>query len=245
MCVVIWVWTVSLPVTILNSPSSVQTGIASEFGTPLDIIGTIFFITGLSSEVIADSQKWNFRSSIPLNQPKGSYPFIQSGLFRYSRHPNYFGEILLWIGIYLLCLSPVKPVRISQVLTLFSPLLTAFLLMFVSGLPTQEKPAARKRYNWAEKDGGEGFKEYKAYLDRTSILIPFPPSVYSKLPLWIKETVLLDFGIYRFDPAKGAKAKKDNGLSTEPDAGQLDGSSVDQVEGRSSDDQGLIESDSD
>lgn len=70
------------------------------------------------------------------------------------------------------------------------------LLMFVSGLTLQERPGAKKRY---EKDNH--WQEYSRYLNRTSILIPFPPQLYEKLPTILKRTIFLEFPIYVFDPA--------------------------------------------
>lgn len=71
------------------------------------------------------------------------------------------------------------------------------LLMFVSGLTLSERPGAKKRY-----EKGMNWEGYRRYLNRTSILIPFPPQVYEKLPTIIKRTILLEFPIYVFDPAK-------------------------------------------
>ena len=207
---VIWVWVVSLPLTILNSPYSAGVTTRSSYGTPLDIIGTIFFAIGILLEGISDIQKLNFRQSHP---PSSNYrPFMQSGLFRYSRHPNYFGEMLHWTGIYLLCLSPTKPTRVAQILTIFSPLLTIILLMFISGLPLNEKPVAKKRYESAAKNGRTGWDEYRGYLDRTSMLIPFPPRIYKILPAWVKHTLFLELGMYRFDPERdGVTSQSVNG----------------------------------
>lgn len=77
------------------------------------------------------------------------------------------------------------------------------LLMFVSGLTLQERPGAKKRY-----EGGVNWEGYADYLHRTSILIPLPPQLYARLPVFIKRTVLLEFPIYVFDPAKHADQSK-------------------------------------
>lgn len=81
--------------------------------------------------------------------------------------------------------------------TIVGPFFLTILLMFVSGLPLSERPGAKKRY-----EKGDNWDGYKRYLDRTSILIPFPPQVYEKLPVFLKRTVFLEFPIYVFDPAK-------------------------------------------
>lgn len=77
------------------------------------------------------------------------------------------------------------------------------LLMFVSGLPLQERPGAKKRY-----EKGTGWYEYEKYLHDTSILFPMPPAIWSRLPVVVKRTVGLEFPIYVFDPAKHADADK-------------------------------------
>lgn len=74
--------------------------------------------------------------------------------------------------------------------------------MFVSGLPLQERPGAKKRY-----EKGQGWTEYATYLNRTSILVPFPPQLYAPLPVWVKRTLFLEFPMYVFDPKKHADQK--------------------------------------
>ena len=71
--------------------------------------------------------------------------------------------------------------------------------MFVSGLNLQERPKAKKTY-----EKGEGWSEYAAYLHRTSILLPFPPTLYAKMPVAVKRSLFLEFPMYVFDPAKHA-----------------------------------------
>lgn len=87
--------------------------------------------------------------------------------------------------------------------TILGPFFLTILLMFVSGLTLQERPGAKKRY---EKDNH--WEEYSRYLQRTSILIPFPPQLYSKMPVFLKRTIFLEFPIYVFDPAKHSDISK-------------------------------------
>jgi steroid 5-alpha reductase family enzyme len=121
-------------------------------------IGLIVWVVGIGLEAVADAQKSRFRAD-PANKGR----FISSGLWSWSRHPNYFGEILLWVGVALVAL-PV--LRGWQWVTLISPLFVAFLLLRVSGVPMLEKSAD-------EKWGGEA--EYEAYKRRTSLIVPLPP----------------------------------------------------------------------
>lgn len=87
--------------------------------------------------------------------------------------------------------------------TIVGPFLLTFLLMFVSGLPLSERPGAKKRY-----EAGNNWEAYERYLRRTSIIIPFPPQIYERLPTIIKRTIFFEFPMYVFDPAKHSDAAK-------------------------------------
>ena len=118
-------------------------------------IGLLLWLLGFGMEVVADAQKSRF-SANPENRGR----FIQTGLWARSRHPNYFGEILLWIGIAVIAL-PV--LRGWQWVTLISPVFVALLLTRVSGIPLLEKRAD-------EKWGGQA--DYETYKRTTPVLIP-------------------------------------------------------------------------
>lgn len=122
------------------------------------VIGFIVWLIGFAIEVIADRQKSAF-NSMPANKGK----FIHTGLWSWSRHPNYFGEIVLWIGVAIIAL-PV--LRGWQWATLISPIFIILLLTRISGVPLLEKRAD-------EKWGGQ--PEYEAYKAGTSVLVPMPP----------------------------------------------------------------------
>jgi steroid 5-alpha reductase family enzyme len=121
-------------------------------------VGLVVWVVGIGLEATADAQKSRFRAD-PANKGR----FIQTGLWSWSRHPNYFGEILLWVGVAIVAL-PV--LRGWQWVTLISPLFVALLLLRVSGVPLLEKAAE-------EKWGGQ--LDYEAYKYRTSLLVPRPP----------------------------------------------------------------------
>ena len=104
--------------------------------------------------------------------------------------------------------------------TILGPFFITFLLMFVSGLTLQERPGAKKRY-----ENGNHWEEYSRYLNRTSILIPFPPQLYQKMPTILKRTILLEFPIYVFDPAKHSDGAKGQSGAEEGQSGAAEGQS--------------------
>lgn len=109
--------------------------------------------------------------------------------------------------------------------TILGPFFLTALLMFLSGLPLQERPGAKKRY-----EKGLKWPEYQEYLHRTSILLPFPPALYAKMPVFLKRTIFLEFPMYVFDPAKHAERKPshatDQGLAEEGRGGEREDSSA-------------------
>jgi steroid 5-alpha reductase family enzyme len=95
----LWVWLGSLPIVVLNSPN-IQRNAQPKFGTGRDIAGVILFAIALTIESIADIHKYRFRVAHPEKKE-----FVSTGLYAYSRHPNYFGEILAQFGKALLMLD--------------------------------------------------------------------------------------------------------------------------------------------
>ncbi len=151
------VWTIQgLWVSLTQAAALVAmtTTLRQELGL-FALVGFLLWAIGFAIEVTADTQKKRFREN-PHNQDK----FIQSGLWARSRHPNYFGEIVLWIGVVFIAL-PV--LRGWQWIALLSPLFVILLLTRVSGIPILEKRAD-------EKWGGQ--PDYEAYKKTTPLLIP-------------------------------------------------------------------------
>eukprot|EP01126_Amoeba_proteus_P015077 TRINITY_DN166_c0_g1_i1.p1 TRINITY_DN166_c0_g1~~TRINITY_DN166_c0_g1_i1.p1 ORF type:complete len:274 (-),score=31.50 TRINITY_DN166_c0_g1_i1:114-866(-) len=144
----IWILMCGLPVHLVNS----QIISESDF---FFVPGALLFVFGFLFEFISDYQKLKFRSD-----PKNSNKFIRSGLWSVSRHPNYFGEIILQFGVYFACLPYFRGI---QHLALISPLFTVFLLTRVSGIPILEKSADTR---WAKE------KDYIQYKKNTPCLIP-------------------------------------------------------------------------
>ncbi|KAG0547955.1 hypothetical protein BDA96_01G125200 [Sorghum bicolor] len=175
----VWVWTVSLPVTVVNA-SDRNPSIEAR-----DIIGWIMWLVGICVEATADQQKLVFKNS-PSNRGK----WCNVGLWKYSRHPNYFGEMFLWWGIFVAS-TPV--LSDAEWLVILGPIFLTLLLLFVSGIPLLES-SADKRYGRME--------EYRVYKNTTSPLIPLPPAVYGSLPAWFKVAFLLELPLY--NPGPGA-----------------------------------------
>jgi len=117
-----------------------------------DLIGLVVWIIGFYFESTGDAQLKIFISN-PANKGK----LMETGLWKYSRHPNYFGEVTQWWGIFIVALS--IPLGF---ITIIGPLTITILILFVSGIPLLEKKYA-------------GRKDFEAYKKRTSIFIPLPP----------------------------------------------------------------------
>lgn len=149
-----------------------------------DYAGWALWAFGFATEAVADQQKWIFKSDpknavskpprclffpspwnavellfSPLRFQGG---FIQSGLWAYSRHPNYLGEILQWWGLWLSASSVMAG---SRYLSAASPLFVWFLLRHVSGIPILERQAAKK---WGSDPA------FQKYIGSTPLLWPLP-----------------------------------------------------------------------
>lgn len=130
---------------------------------PLALAGLLIWLLGFSIEVIADRQKREFR-----RDPRNRERFITHGLWAWSRHPNYFGEIMLWCGIALIAFPALDG---WQHATLVSPLFVFFLLTRVSGISMLDADARRR---WGEEPA------YQDYRRRTPALLPRPPRSVSR-----------------------------------------------------------------
>lgn len=138
-------WVISLPVQVaagMPGPERI---------TLLDAAGVAVWLIGFTTEAVADVQLRRF-----LRRREDPDAFLTSGLWRYSRHPNYFGEAVLWWGIGLTALS--VPWGWA---TLVGPLCITLLLRFVSGVPMTEERM-------------EGRPGWDAYADRTPAFVPLP-----------------------------------------------------------------------
>ena len=146
------VWVVMLPAARLFALPS------GPVFSPVSILGAALWAIGFAIEVVSDAQKSAFKRA-----PGSRDRFISSGLWRYSRHPNYFGESLLWWGLFI---AAVPVFTGWDFLTALGPLFLTLLLLFVSGVPLLEKSADAK-YG--------ATPDYQGYKRRTSIFLLLPP----------------------------------------------------------------------
>lgn len=120
----------------------------------LDVLGILVWLTGFSFEVIGDTQLARF-----ISDPNNKGKLLQTGLWKYSRHPNYFGEVTQWWGLWLVACGFA-----GGWLSIIGPLTITFLILKVSGVPLLEKKMAEN----------SAFAEYKK---RTSAFFPLPPRI--------------------------------------------------------------------
>ncbi|RHY63912.1 hypothetical protein DYB38_008796 [Aphanomyces astaci] len=156
----LWVLITTLPLVLLHGASLATSSPAAAEWTLTDFVGLALWVFGFIIEITADAQKREFRRD-KSNHDK----FIATGLWRFSRHPNYFGEIMLWVGMAVLCV-PHLATFAHKLLGCLSPLFVTFLLTRVSGIPLLEQSADDK---WATHPA------YQTYKATTNVLIPWFP----------------------------------------------------------------------
>lgn len=149
----LWVlFTVACALAIITTNEQKELGIIA-------VLGIVMWFVGFAIEVVADAQKRAFKRN-----PQNKGQFIRSGLWSWSQHPNYFGEILLWSGMAVLALPILNG---WQWVTIISPFFVMLLLTRGSGIPLLTEKANKK---WGDEP------EYQAYVATTPLLILWPPS---------------------------------------------------------------------
>jgi len=154
----LWNCLCALPTMLVNASQFQSSNQSSNFQAQ-EIIGFVIWTVGILIEAAADHQKTQFKL-----EPRNKGKFITVGLWKYSRHPNYFGEIMLWIGSYFVATTGMTTA--GYLWCLISPIFVINLLWFVSGVPLLEQMADKR---WGNNP------EYQRYKNATSVLILWPP----------------------------------------------------------------------
>lgn len=142
-----FMWIISLPIIVVSMAKN-------QVISPFTLVGLIIWLIGFAFESIGDYQLMKF-----IKQRQNKSDIMQTGLWKYTRHPNYFGEVLVWWGIFIMAL-PLQ----YEIWTIISPITISFLLLYVSGIPMLE----------AKYNHNQAFQEYKK---RTSAFFPMLPKV--------------------------------------------------------------------
>ncbi len=137
---------------IISMPIIVASNATDQSTSPLILAGSIIWLIGFAFEAIGDYQLMVF-----MKHKKNKSDIMQTGLWKYTRHPNYFGEVLLWWGIFII----VLPLQ-NGIWAIISPITISYLLLYVSGIPMLE----------AKYKNNEAFQAYKK---RTSAFFPMLP----------------------------------------------------------------------
>jgi steroid 5-alpha reductase family enzyme len=154
------VWTIQglwVSLTLAAALAAITSGTSATGLDAFAFTGLAVWVAGFAVETIADAQKRRFRAD-----PANSGRFISTGLWAWSRHPNYFGEIVLWTGIAIIAVPALSG---WQWVTLISPVFVFVLLTRISGIPLLEK---RADATWGGQD------EYERYKAQTPVLVPLP-----------------------------------------------------------------------
>lgn len=141
----LFMWIIALPLTVLDQIKGME-------NMGLLIVGVLVWCLGYYFEVVGDYQLKVF-----IAEPSNKGKLMKTGLWAYTRHPNYFGEATMWWGVYLVSISGG-----GSWLTIISPVAITYLLLFVSGVPLLEASMSKK----------EGFSDYAA---QTSVFVPWFP----------------------------------------------------------------------
>jgi steroid 5-alpha reductase family enzyme len=150
-------WWISLPVAFAQSLNWLPTAYGFQWNI-VTVIGLLVWVVGFSFETIGDRQLVQFKKN-PDNRGK----VMDQGLWKYTRHPNYFGDACLWWGFWIMSVGASGEFWFLTLLTVLSPVTMTFFLLNVSGV------------SMLEKDIGSRRPKYSDYIQKTSAFFPWPP----------------------------------------------------------------------
>ena len=201
---IMWVYVVSAPLIYLNCEAAYDPALGAT-----DYVGWILTALGFVLQVSADLQKMQFR-----NNKENRGRVCDAGLWSVTRHPNYFGEMLIWWGVFVSA-SAVFDADSTRVgyATIVSPVFTMLILLFLSGMPTAEGPALKRFYTTEESS-----ERFGRYFRRTPPIVPFVPQWYEAMPVCLKRVFCCEFKMYEYPHAHGASPRQESELSESPTA---------------------------
>jgi steroid 5-alpha reductase family enzyme len=177
----LWIVMVSLPLAMVNGAATSESFKGSRSFGFFDVVGCLIWAFGFYFEVRADHEKYVF-SLIPRSER--TLPFITTGMWAFSRHPNYFGEIVLWIGFWISAAVGIAAWSLWAVLfSLLTPCFVFYLIVHISGIPIAEAQDDKKHSK---------LLAYQQYKTITSPLIPISPKVYAFIHPKIKAAFFLE-----------------------------------------------------
>mmetsp|Transcript_26483 Transcript_26483/g.63942 ORF Transcript_26483/g.63942 Transcript_26483/m.63942 type:complete len:404 (-) Transcript_26483:358-1569(-) len=163
-----WSWICLLPVSWAADLKKYRglnaKGFVKDIAPVTMLLGGVGYAMGMAVECIADAQKYNFKTDKSNSK---RWRWCDKGLWAFSRHPNYFGEMLIWAGIFLMAL-PIAPLW-----TIISPVFVWWLLRHKTGVPLLEEDMKRKY--WSHPD-------FDNYMKSTRLLVPWPGKVPEETP---------------------------------------------------------------
>ena len=196
----IWVFLVSLSIIHINTAAATTTEVVATTSFQ-EKLWMAMFALAIGLEIVADVQKtWWIKGG-------RTGGFCSFGIWKWSRHPNYFAEILQWWSCYFMAFSGSSSSSggfgssssSSSWVCLLSPLFTMWILLFAggTGLVNAEGQGLARYYK--NKEYAKPYGDYRA---QTSILVPLPNALYSALPLWVKRIVLFEWERYEYKETK-------------------------------------------
>lgn len=193
-----WVFMLLVPVILVNGASP-----AASLGC-VDVLGLILMCLGFVLQVTADLQKSSFRAD-----PNNRNLFCTVGVWRCSRHPNFFGEIAFWWGVWLSTVPVLQQIGWWSLVSLSSPGMTMFLLVFVSGLPFAEGKFLARFY---ENGQGDSWDKYR---DSTPPLCPIPCGLYKYVPGPLKCVCCCEYSFLEYPGEVGSSSDQETGSGSE------------------------------